>query len=652
MKAAPLLRLEIGYGATWRTEPEDIDWTDETCRINDRRSLVDIVRGASSARGKVDAGELSLVLNNQDRRFDPTYADGPLYGQLVPGVPVRVVAAVVDPVTDEGSVVYDHYEPVWDSLTEVTVWSGTIPSWPQRYDRGDTWATVPLRAYDRFDKLSRAKIPRSVMESAIMPLNPVGYWPLDDPQGSRYVGDVTGRNQGTVWDEPELGSTPIAPGLGPSARFDGENDRIDISRSFLIPDPLSESAVVAVIRTTQPGDVGVIRPVFFQSDGNGPGNESVFSFYVDPEGRIARVVTRSGAGIARRSDGPVTDGRPHLVMGVSGPGAENGVCVDSAVIEPETFVSIRVIAAGVAIGGTPFAPPGWDDHYYAGQISEVAVWDRHLTFTEREAIVMAYNALDGQRTDERIEWILDEIGWPAGFRDLSTGRTTLGPATFKPGDSALEYLRLIEDTEDGTLFVDPEGRLAFHDRFWRYLETPAVVSQFTFTDEPGDPQYADFQLDVDDELLVNVARYSRRDGGVQVAVNQTSVDLYGEAEDQKSNLLLKTDTQARFLAEWAVATKSVPLPRVPHIRVPLHTYSPEDQVKVLSLDLEHRVSVKRTPQGIGDPIELDFLVRGIRHEVGHAQWWTTLYVEPVPTDAVNLFRLDISELDGPDILAF
>lgn len=52
--------------------------------------------GASWGYGRNDelehfpAGEATIVLYNDDRRFDPQYAAGPYYGELVPRVPVRI----------------------------------------------------------------------------------------------------------------------------------------------------------------------------------------------------------------------------------------------------------------------------------------------------------------------------------------------------------------------------------------------------------------------------------------------------------------------------------------------------------------------------------------------------------------------------------
>jgi hypothetical protein len=47
-------------------------------------------RGKNQALDRIDAGQLNLVLDNFDRLFDPLYADGFYFGQLIPGREIRI----------------------------------------------------------------------------------------------------------------------------------------------------------------------------------------------------------------------------------------------------------------------------------------------------------------------------------------------------------------------------------------------------------------------------------------------------------------------------------------------------------------------------------------------------------------------------------
>jgi hypothetical protein len=58
--------------------------------ITDRLVTTTIRRGKSQALDRIDAGVLSVTVDNSDRVFDPLYENGPFFGQLVPRRSVRV----------------------------------------------------------------------------------------------------------------------------------------------------------------------------------------------------------------------------------------------------------------------------------------------------------------------------------------------------------------------------------------------------------------------------------------------------------------------------------------------------------------------------------------------------------------------------------
>jgi hypothetical protein len=58
--------------------------------ITPRLVTAQIRRGKSEALDRIDAGVLSVTVDNSDRTFDPLYENGPYFGQLVPRRSVRV----------------------------------------------------------------------------------------------------------------------------------------------------------------------------------------------------------------------------------------------------------------------------------------------------------------------------------------------------------------------------------------------------------------------------------------------------------------------------------------------------------------------------------------------------------------------------------
>jgi hypothetical protein len=58
--------------------------------ITDRLVTTQVRRGKSQALDRIDAGVVSITVDNSDRTFDPLYQDGPYFGQLIPRRAVRV----------------------------------------------------------------------------------------------------------------------------------------------------------------------------------------------------------------------------------------------------------------------------------------------------------------------------------------------------------------------------------------------------------------------------------------------------------------------------------------------------------------------------------------------------------------------------------
>jgi hypothetical protein len=60
--------------------------------ITDRLITVQISRGKNNSLDRIDAGVLSLTVNNSDRTFDPLFESGPYFGQLIPRRTIRVTS--------------------------------------------------------------------------------------------------------------------------------------------------------------------------------------------------------------------------------------------------------------------------------------------------------------------------------------------------------------------------------------------------------------------------------------------------------------------------------------------------------------------------------------------------------------------------------
>ena len=101
--------------------------------ISDRVQNVSTRRGKSEALDRIDAGISSIVLDNNDRLFDPLYENGLYFGQLVPRRQIRVLA------------------------NDQPVFYGYIEDFDLEYQPGSR-ATVRIDVADAFSALANAAI--------------------------------------------------------------------------------------------------------------------------------------------------------------------------------------------------------------------------------------------------------------------------------------------------------------------------------------------------------------------------------------------------------------------------------------------------------------------------------------------------------------
>ena len=115
--------VEVGFAAGPVTT--GVAWTDITKYAKQVRTQ----RGRSHELDNIQAGTLTVDLDNRDRRFDPSDTGSP-YGStnLIPMKPIRVKAV--------------------HSGTTYQLWRGLVESWPQQWEEGGLAQQTPLRAVD------------------------------------------------------------------------------------------------------------------------------------------------------------------------------------------------------------------------------------------------------------------------------------------------------------------------------------------------------------------------------------------------------------------------------------------------------------------------------------------------------------------------
>ena len=113
-------------------------WTDITAYV---RSIPAVRRGRTDEYSQYAPGVATVVLDNRGRRFDPEHATGPYFGDLLPMVPLRIVAT--------------------HNTVDYPMFYGFVQGWPQQIGKGYTDSTVTVQVIDAFRILNQRTLPVS-----------------------------------------------------------------------------------------------------------------------------------------------------------------------------------------------------------------------------------------------------------------------------------------------------------------------------------------------------------------------------------------------------------------------------------------------------------------------------------------------------------
>lgn len=115
------------------------------------------------------------------------------------------------------------------------------------------------------------------------------------------------------------------------------------------------------------------------------------------------------------------------------------------------------------------------------------------------------------RTDQAIELLLDEAGWPTDLRDVSVGDTTLTYWWCDDRSPWAAILELLASEGPCQLYEDGDGVLHFENRNYRTIETRSTTSQATFLDQDaGGLWFTGLSYDPGYKNIYNRATYSTR----------------------------------------------------------------------------------------------------------------------------------------------
>jgi hypothetical protein len=244
-------------------------------------------------------------------------------------------------------------------------------------------------------------------------------------------------------------------------------------------------------------------------------------------------------------------------------------------------------------------------------------------------------------TGARIEDILDltEVNYPTGAaRSIATGTVEVGGGgdyNLDLGQIVLDYLRLVNEAEQGRFFIDREGVLVFENRIGATLSTPVA----DFHDDGTNYPYRGVDISFGADKVVNlvyVQTINNKNATAQDAGSQAEYFVQSRAITAS---LLDTDADAQDLADYLLNPQ--PEATFTAIEVAFAQLSDAQRDVVATIDVGDTITIEKSflNGGVETQLAQELAVEGVEHFIstteGHvARFYTS------PTTIVYELILD------------
>ena len=224
------------------------------------------------------------------------------------------------------------------------------------------------------------------------------------------------------------------------------------------------------------------------------------------------------------------------------------------------------------------------------------------TYAEEDGGARIRSVLDSQR-----------ISFP-GPTDIDDGITPMQPGL--ADGNVTEYLRKVELSEQGRLFVSREGALTFRNRRADF-GTPFVLA-----DDGSGVFYSTVERYSGARSLFNRV-LGRREGGDTFAFNNDfSQSQFNVRSLNVGDLLTASDTFVAAIITNLALRFAAPRTRVFAASIIVNRLDGAEQVDVLSLDFMSAVDLTFTPPN-AEKITNELIVQGVEHSITVGSTWTT-----------------------------
>ena len=256
-----------------------------------------------------------------------------------------------------------------------------------------------------------------------------------------------------------------------------------------------------------------------------------------------------------------------------------------------------------------------------------------------------------QATGARINTVLDlpEINYQ-GARAIDTGSSTLGAFNIAQDENCLNYLQLINTSEQGYLFMSANGTLTFKGR----SSVLNPVAGATFNTDGTGIRYQSLVNQFGDELLYNFITTKSDAGALQTTSDANSIALYQAQQYSLTNLLNSTVAEVAGLGNYLLGKYKNPVLRFTGLSTEMSALSATDQNIIFGLDMTSICSVvKNFVVGTPSTETQTLIVSGIAHNITPSSHVVSFVYES--TDGNAYFTLDdtiFGTLSTTNLLSF
>lgn len=586
--AVPTLIVEIAFDhGPYVVSPT---WTNISSDVTN----VSIHRGRSDDFDKNFTATANLILNNNDRKYDPFNSSGTYFGKLTPRRQIRIRG------TANGTT-YDMFR-------------GFVNGFPVTWADAGKLSTVTIECFDAMSLLQSTIIKNDFADIYTRSLNPYHYYKCSDPAGNTVIKDFGSAalninvNNGRA-NETLVSKFPLALALS--------GDSADLSNTSYNKYTTSNTPAVgnATIAFWASFPTSVTTEIFLSVNnpfGNGglsltANNPNIGNLQVELyNGTLSEYQTRC-------VDKVTTSIPAHYVITYTASSGAVNIYVNGVNRTSTNPVDLAPLA-GVALFPTQVVDLS------QAVFQEVAMFNYLLSGSQ---IVDLYRYGAGNKTEStsaRAANILALSEFPAGFYNIhgtSVGAISGSP---EPNTNIADALYETMNTEGGYAFVTKSGVINTVNRTYVSTNASSITPQIVVTDTGTDIGYFkdDISIFYDGDNIRNEIVVNYGSSVQETATDSASVSAYGR-HSESIDTQMSTSAGAAALASFWLQYYSQLLPTVSELEVGTSADTLAKWQQLLSLELLDRFSFKRTPT-VGSQFTQDMLINSIDFDLTPKRW--------------------------------